>query len=121
MTQIFNTYYEFCRRPDKSVNGVSPEFAASHSNWEADNASNVGCWNCSLCSFCVLCSSCVRCSDCKRCAQCSECRRCVHCLYNTNEQELSDCVYWGGISPNRQSRKYAQGKQKLGAPKNKLP
>ena len=59
-TQIFATYSDFLRRTDRSVNGVSPEYAERNSKYAEQNASNKGCWNCSGCSDC---SGCYDCSD----------------------------------------------------------
>ena len=36
-TKIFNSYSEFLKREDKSINGVSPEFAEAHPDYEKDN------------------------------------------------------------------------------------
>lgn len=51
-TEIFKSYLEFLRREDKTVNGVSPEFAEKHPDYEKQNATNKGCWDCSRCSGC---------------------------------------------------------------------
>jgi hypothetical protein len=69
-TQIFKTYLEFSKRDNKSINGVSPKFAENHPNWEDENKTNKGCWNCSGCSGCSDCSGCSGCyhrSDCYDC------------------------------------------------------
>ena len=68
-TQIFENYTDFLSREDKSINGVSREFAESHPYFERENESDEGCWNCSGCSGCS------DCSDCSRCSGCSDCSR----------------------------------------------
>ncbi len=72
MTKIFLTYIDFFNREDKSINGVSPEFAKDYPDFAKDNETNNGCWNCSGCSDCSDCSRCYGCSDCSRCSDCSD-------------------------------------------------
>ena len=91
-TQIFETRLEFLRREDKTINGVSPGFAARHPNWNQDNESNKGCWNCSGCSGCFGCSDCSDCSRCSRCSGCSGCSDCSGC------SGCSGCSYCFGCS-----------------------
>jgi len=67
-TQIFKSYSDFRNREDKTLNGVSEEFAQKNPKWEEQNATNKGCYNCSSCSSCSYCSSC---SDCSSCSSCS--------------------------------------------------
>jgi len=96
MTQIFNTYADFAVREDRKVNGVSPEFAEANPNWESDNASNEGCWNCRSCSYCRSCSDCSYCSDCRSCSYCSSCsycRSCSDCSYCSDCRSCSYCSY----------------------------
>jgi len=45
-TEVFNNKKEFLSRADKSVNGVSPEFAEKNPDYEEGNKLNLGCWNC---------------------------------------------------------------------------
>jgi len=45
-TQIFADLNQFLSRKDKSINGVSPEFAQENPGFETDNETNDGCWNC---------------------------------------------------------------------------
>jgi hypothetical protein len=47
-TQIFSTYRYWVNRDDKSLNGVSHEFADRHPNWLEMNAANTGRWNCDV-------------------------------------------------------------------------
>lgn len=54
-TEIFADSAAFAARPDKTVNGVSPEFAAANPGWDEERG-NRGCWNCSRCSGCSGCS-----------------------------------------------------------------
>ena len=51
-TEIFESYYEFSKREDKKVNGVSKEFAYKNPEFEKENDKNDGCWDCSGCSRC---------------------------------------------------------------------
>jgi hypothetical protein len=79
-TIIFNNYAEFLTRSDIDVNGVSPEFAVQHPDYEKQNETNKSCWSCSdcyLCSDCSNCSDCYLCSDCSNCSLCSECSNCT--------------------------------------------
>jgi len=95
MTQIFTDLEAFKARDDKKINGVSPEHAATHLNWESDNATNNGCWNCSscsYCSYCSYCSSCRSCSDCSYCSSCSDCSCCSSC------RDCSSCSYCSSCS-----------------------
>ena len=39
-TQIFKSYEDFLNRADKSLNGVSEDFAAAHPDFEKDNETN---------------------------------------------------------------------------------
>ena len=72
-TEIFESYMAFYQREDKSLNGVSKEFAELHPDYEKQNETNDGCWNCSGCSGCSGCSDSSDCSDCSRCSRCSRC------------------------------------------------
>ena len=54
-TQIFKSYSEFKQRSDRSINGVDESFAKEHPNYEVDNSTNKGCWNCYECSECYDC------------------------------------------------------------------
>lgn len=69
-TQIFKAWIDFYNREDKKMNGVSESFSTDHPDYESDNETNEGCWNCSDCSDC---SDCSRCYDCSRCSDCSRC------------------------------------------------
>jgi hypothetical protein len=88
MTQIFKSYSEFLSREDVKVNGVSPEFTERNPEYEKQNETNDGCWNCSDCSGC---SRCYDCSDCYRCSDCSDCYRCSDCSYCSDCYRCSDC------------------------------
>ena len=84
-TQIFENKEQFDAREDKSINGVSHEFAERHPNWAEMNESNTGCWDCWGCVDCVdctncnLCNDCINCSDCKNCTWCEDCDNCTDC------------------------------------------
>ena len=57
-TRIYETYEDFKNREDKTINGVSKDFAINYPNYEEMNETNKGCWNCSCCSNCVDCEGC---------------------------------------------------------------
>lgn len=50
-TEIFKDYGAFLSREDKTINGVSQEFADENPNWNQERK-NKRCWNCSDCSRC---------------------------------------------------------------------
>lgn len=90
-TKIYKSYAHFLRRKDKTVNGVSPEFAAANPNFKQENISNLGCWNCTKCTACVDCVNCVNnvvgfqnvnCDYCDSCVQCKNCQ----CLNGEKKQ-----------------------------------
>jgi hypothetical protein len=56
MTQVFQSYYAFLNREDKTINGVDKDFSETHFDYEKQNETNKGCWNCSRCSGCSDCS-----------------------------------------------------------------
>ncbi len=62
-TKIFKDYAEFLNREDKTVNGVSVEFAVENPDYETDNATNTGCWNCLNCVNCRYCDDCFNCNS----------------------------------------------------------
>jgi len=74
-TKIFKTYTEFSNREDKSINGVSQEFASSNPCYENDNLSNTNCWNCLNCLESKDCTDCVNCFICDNCLGCLNCFR----------------------------------------------
>ena len=90
-TKIFKDYSEFLQREDKAENGVSQIFADNNPNWEAQNATNKGCWNCSGCSGCSGCFDCSDCSDCFDCSGCSGCFGCSGCSDCSGCFDCSDC------------------------------
>jgi hypothetical protein len=87
-TQIFETYKDFLKREDKSINGVSPDFAREYPNWDADNSTNKGCWNCIYCRNCNYCNYCNYCYGCNNCNYCNGCDRCNGC---NNCDDCNDC------------------------------
>ena len=92
-TQIFEDFKEFNKREDKSINGVSPEFAERFPNYKVDNETNSGCWECNHCDHCVncdFCNDCKRCNYCRHCKNCKNCRLCESCNYCEN---CVDCDY----------------------------
>lgn len=99
-TQIFASYAEFLARADKSINGVSPEFARAFDyTHEQDNATNKGCWNCFECIGCTDCIDCINsveligCIDCHSCNSCIDCIDCKNCDSCDGEQGASGCDY----------------------------
>ncbi len=54
-TQIFEDYSSFLNREDKTLNGVTQEFADENEGWDEER-NNDGCWNCRSCSDCSDCS-----------------------------------------------------------------
>ena len=93
-TQIFENYEAFLRRDDLKINGVSQVFATVHPNYEQQNETNEGCWNCSdcfRCSDCYGCFRCFRCSDCFNCSNCYDCSDCSGCSDCSSCSDCSNC------------------------------
>jgi hypothetical protein len=90
-TQIFKTYKDFLMRDDETVNGVSPDFAREHPNWDADNSTNIGCWNCINCHNCNGCDDCNGCNYCYRCNNCNGCNYCNYCDDCNDCNDCNDC------------------------------
>ena len=63
-TQIFKSLSDFLTREDKSINGVNLAFSKMQPNWDADNLTNQGCWNCHSCTNCLRAISCYNCKHC---------------------------------------------------------
>ena len=78
-TQIFPTYADFLKREDTSANGVSPEFAESNPDYEEQQETNQGCWDCKDCKACEDCDNCEDCEDCWDCDNCEDCDNCKAC------------------------------------------
>ena len=91
-TQIFKSYSEFLSRKDKTVNGVSEGFAELHPNFEKENLTNVGCWNCSDCDLCTNCCDCFACSACITCLDCTTCFDCTTCITCLDCTTCFDCI-----------------------------
>lgn len=99
-TEIFASYKLFMQRKDRTLNGVSPEFAEKYPDYEQQNESNMGCYNCIGCtrcrtcvecqfcdncrSSCKNCSGCVDCKSCKNCVDCKSCKGCKNCKSSNN-------------------------------------
>lgn len=75
-TEIFENFESFLNRPDKSVNGVSPEFAKGNSNYAKQNKTNTGCWDCEKCNDCEYCTYCLNCKRCDYCVSCNNRKDC---------------------------------------------
>ena len=93
-TQIFTSQIDFNNRTDKSLNGVSEQFAAENLSWELHNESNTGCWNCEECENCTNCVACKDCNDCLDCQYCNLCNNCNDCT--SLECGSNDCGAYGG-------------------------
>jgi len=107
-TKIFKHMTEFMLREDQSVNGVSQDFIDEMKksypdyDYQADNATNTGCWccykctNCERCSlsltshYCTECYFIARCHWCKKCEDCNDCRYCENCTMCAYGQLLKD-------------------------------
>ncbi len=89
-TEIFDTYKSFQKREDKSINGVSPDFAKKHPDYVNENKYNKGCWDCYDCSGCSGCSGCHDCYDCSYCSCCSRCSGCYGCTRCDSCTDLSE-------------------------------
>ena len=100
-TKIFKDIYEFWAREDRKLNGVSQEFANENPDYEKQNETNEGCWNCSDCSGCSRCSDC---SDCSGCSDCSDCSRCSGCSDCSRCSRCSDCSGLKNASPVEQEQ-----------------
>jgi len=87
-TGVFKNFGHFLERLDKTVNGVSPEFAKRNPNYANDNQSNTGCWNCANCIGCVDCFFCESCNNCKLCIACKNSCRSLNCFFC---ETCSDC------------------------------
>ena len=80
-TEVFKNYADFRKREDKNINGVSPYYAENNPNYEVDNNSNIGCWNCLGCEDCKVCEECNGCKDCIGCDECKDCTGCKWCKW----------------------------------------
>ena len=86
-TKIFKSYEDFLNREDRSINGVSKDFAAKHPDFKKQNETNTGCWNCHSCYYCFDCNSCDSCYSCKSCNDCELCNFCHWC------ESCYECYY----------------------------
>lgn len=104
-TEIYKSYEDFLKRVDKKENGVSTDFAAKHPNFEEQNKTNTGCWNCYDCSWCENCYACDHCESCKSCdhsnhlnacsycSWCEYCKSCTSCNYCSACKSCESCEY----------------------------
>lgn len=99
MIEIFKDYQAFLERPDKSVNGVSPEFVERYPDvllfdFSLSGSSiNEGCWNCLYCKRCKNCIECDYCTKCNNCSYCSDVHNSSDCLYCMRSDVLTNCEY----------------------------
>ena len=92
-TRIFKDMIEFENREDKTVNGVSPDFAIMHLNYEDDNNTKTGCWNCESCDHCENCSNSEHCRYSTGSKNCSYCDENINCTHNTECTNCKDCEH----------------------------
>lgn len=81
-TEVFNSYEDFLKRKDKSINGVCKKFIAIAPNYKKDNKTNTACWNC---------EGCINCNNCINSARCVGCEYCVDCIDLTNSSYCREC------------------------------
>ena len=94
-TQVFLDQDAFNRRKDKTINGVTLEFAEMNPNYEQENATNQGCWNCAKCNNCVNCDTCTGCDLCEQCVcciNCVACKDCAKCRISIESDNCCECV-----------------------------
>ena len=73
MTKIYANYEDFCKREDKSLNGMTIKTRDELLKNCGKNDTNTacrGCWNCIACSYC---DDCIRCTGCEACVNCRYC------------------------------------------------
>lgn len=87
-TKIFINKSHFDQRPDRSVNGVSREFAMMYPHWLEQNTHNTACWECVECQDCYRCVGCVNCWRCNTSENCINCNSCVGLYGKKNRAEL---------------------------------
>lgn len=90
-TEIFNSYKDFLKREDKSINGVSVRFAEIYPNWESMNFNNIGCYNSYNCYNCYNCNNCNNCNDCNYCYNCNGCNSCSYCSHCNSCNDCNHC------------------------------
>lgn len=78
--RVFKSYEDFLAREDKTLNGVSAEYAQTfnslrsfHDSVIKGNKTNVGCWNCTHCRYCLDCVNCTLCKNSERLDSCIKC------------------------------------------------
>ena len=100
-TKIFNSFKEFLSRSNKSINGVTANFAENNANYIEINQSNMGCWDCINCINCIGCNDCQNCQNCQNChnchnclisEQCCICKNSSHCNFCTNCTNCNSCT-----------------------------
>ena len=102
-TKVYPDYATFLAREDKTLNGVTAQFADDNPCWEEERNSK-GCWNCSGCfdcSGCSRCSGCFDCSGCSRCSDCFDCSRCSDCSGCFDCSRCSDCSDCSDMVPTK--------------------
>jgi len=92
-TQIFKSYSDFLNRPDKTINGVSKDFAKMYPNYIETNLTNKGCWDCVDCTNCHYCSNCTGCTNCHYCSYCTGCYKCEYCNFCNDSVYCDNCVH----------------------------
>ena len=62
-TNMYNSYEEFCKREDKTHNGILNESLDEVPDYNKDGATNIGCWECIKSTYCVNCTWLVNCHN----------------------------------------------------------
>jgi len=89
-TIMYKNYTAFLAREDKTLNGVSEDFAREHPEVLFEDTNNIACFNCVSCNNCIACEKCTNCDDCVRCNYCDDCIDCYSCTDITNFTSLAD-------------------------------
>jgi len=118
-TQVFKNYEEFLNRKDKKINGVSEDWMKIYMSmyekeydYQKDNSTNVGCWDCIDCTNCIGCDTCSKCENCNNCELCDSCNNCENCnncelcafFLNLEDEYMKEGVYL-----KSETQKYLEG------------
>ena len=76
ITVEFESFDDFLRRDDKTING----YLKGKKKPETNQFTNcIGCWNCYNCTNCVDCINCNNCDYCEYSTNCDDCDDCTNC------------------------------------------
>jgi len=92
-TRTYKTFDEFCDRENRKENGVSESFAQESPDYEKDNHTNIGCWNCNQCTDCNHCKYLTFCQGCEGCSSCISCSSCRDCNNSADCTDCDDCSF----------------------------